>query len=131
MQARQELQGEKFQHSVAELTKKLGESEKKVQLSRLESTELQKRVGNIGIAYTPWACVVEHVVNTWCGASQSEGGCGHLVIWQRKGCVWLLHTKHEAKMWTSQHAEVAATASMFRNKEKNRFYSACLYNNIL
>ena len=44
MQANQELEGERSQHSVAELTKKLGESEKKVQQLTLESTELQKQV---------------------------------------------------------------------------------------
>ena len=44
MQANQELEGERSQHSVAELTKKLGESGKKVQQLTLESTELQKQV---------------------------------------------------------------------------------------
>ena len=45
MQANQELKGEKSQHNVAELTKKLGESEKKIRQLTLESTELQKQVG--------------------------------------------------------------------------------------
>lgn len=44
IQASEELEGERCQHSVAELTKKLEESEKRVQQLTLESTELQKQV---------------------------------------------------------------------------------------
>ena len=45
MQMNEELEGERSQHKVTELTKRLGKSEKKVQQLTLESAELQKQVG--------------------------------------------------------------------------------------
>jgi predicted transcriptional regulator len=47
IQASEELEGERCQHSVAELTKRLEESEKKVQQLTLESKELQKQVNDM------------------------------------------------------------------------------------
>ena len=83
IQANQELEGEKSQHNIAELTKRLGEGEKKIKQLTLESTELQKQVHRGGNNNTGSdihrTCVITHVLLTLGVASQSVYHCEHLV----------------------------------------------------